>query len=111
MLRECAKRKYAYVHLLSGHDFPIKSQDYIHRFFNEHSGVQSLYSSDTELARAVAKNRIRYYWFFQEGMGSGNNRNNFMRKCLQYGLMYMQKFLGVNRIKGISADAIVYGAN
>jgi len=25
--------------------------------------------------------------------------------------MYMQKFLGVNRIKGISADVIAYGAN
>ena len=38
MLKECAKRKYAYVYPLSGHGFPIKSWDYIHRFYNEHSG-------------------------------------------------------------------------
>ena len=69
MLKECPKRKYAYVYPLSGHGFPIKSWDYIHRFFNEHSGGQFLYSSDTVLARAVARNCIRYYWFLQEGMG------------------------------------------
>lgn len=72
MLKECAKRKYAYVYPLSGHGFPIKSWDYIHRFFNEHSGEQFLYLSDTVLARAVARNCIRYYWFLQEGMGEQN---------------------------------------
>lgn len=31
---------YAYYHLLSGVDLPIKSQDYIHRFFEENAGKE-----------------------------------------------------------------------
>ncbi len=31
---------YAYYHLLSGQDLPIKSQDYIHQFFHEHQGKE-----------------------------------------------------------------------
>ena len=31
---------YAYYHLLSGQDLPIKSQDYIHQFFDEHQGME-----------------------------------------------------------------------
>ena len=73
MLKECAKRKYAYVYPLSGHGFPIKSWDYIHRFFNEHSGEQFLYSSDTVLARAVARNCI--IGSFRKVWGSRTNRN------------------------------------
>ena len=38
MLKECAKRKYAYVYPLSGHGFSIKSWDYIHIIENEGKG-------------------------------------------------------------------------
>lgn len=32
--------RYRYYHLLSGNDMPIKSQDYIHRFFEENDGKE-----------------------------------------------------------------------
>ena len=32
--------RYAYLHLISGVDFPIKTQDYIHEFFNSNIGYE-----------------------------------------------------------------------
>lgn len=33
-----SKKKYQYYHLISGVDLPIKSQDYIHHFFDRNNG-------------------------------------------------------------------------
>lgn len=38
LFEEAHKQKYVYYHLLSGVDLPIKSQDYIHAFFEKHNG-------------------------------------------------------------------------
>lgn len=38
LLRESVKRGYAYYHHLSGLDLPLKTQDEIHRFFEENAG-------------------------------------------------------------------------
>ena len=38
LLKAAVPRRYAYYHLLSGSDFPLKSQDQIHQFFKEHAG-------------------------------------------------------------------------
>jgi len=41
LLKEAAsKEHYAYYHLLSGMDLPIKSQDYIHEFFEKNNGKE-----------------------------------------------------------------------
>jgi len=41
LLKEAlSTEKYAYLHLLSGVDLPIKSQDYIHQWFAEHKGTE-----------------------------------------------------------------------
>ncbi len=34
-------REYDYVHLISGADLPLKNQDEIHRYFDEHKGEES----------------------------------------------------------------------
>lgn len=76
MLKECAKRKYAYVYPLSGHGFPIKSWDYIHRFFNEHSGGGSSFTHRTrcwpELLQGIVLGIIGS---FRKVWGSRTNRN------------------------------------
>jgi hypothetical protein len=40
LMSEAAKGDYDYVHLLSGVDFPVKSQSYIQSFFKEHDGKE-----------------------------------------------------------------------
>lgn len=50
---------YDYYHLLSGVDIPLKSQDYIHHFFNENNGKEFVgfyqYPMRTELDRKVRR--------------------------------------------------------
>lgn len=40
LFKEAAKGDYAYVHLISGSDLPLHSQDFIHNFCQEHQGLQ-----------------------------------------------------------------------
>lgn len=55
---------YDYYHLLSGMDMPIKSQDYIHEFFDRNKGKEfiNLWNLKTETL-----SRFRYYTLFPEG--------------------------------------------
>lgn len=58
---------YAYYHLLSGVDLPLKSQDYIHSFFEQHAGKEFVEfwlnkNHEKDLARKVN----RYYFFTKQ---------------------------------------------
>lgn len=81
LLRAAVPVRYAYYHLLSGQDLPIKDQDTIHAFFEEHNGKEFLnywpFKSHTQ-------NRFRYYTLFPEGAGSflPNLANNIFKGIL-----------------------------
>lgn len=55
---------YTYFHLLSGVDMPIKSQDYIHRFFSEQDGLLFIDISKSDIAEYVLERKIKYYRLF-----------------------------------------------
>ncbi len=55
---------YAYYHLLSGMDMPIKSQDEIHAFFRQNSGKEFLHLWKMP---GHTKMRVQYYTLFPEG--------------------------------------------
>ncbi len=57
---------YAYYHLISGVDLPIKSQDYIHAFFKEHEGCEFIGYSDSEYSDRLLEKRTAHYHFFTE---------------------------------------------
>lgn len=90
---------YRYFHLLSGADLPIKSQDYIHNFFDEHDGLEFV-AFDRPVPREIDVQRVRIYYLFQDIYG----RNH---KVFPYVLLYafdklfvkIQKLLHVNRFK------------
>jgi len=65
LLKAAAGRHYAYYHLLSGSDFPLKSQDEIHRFFEEHAGKEFLRFDSPKVPRRV-RERISLYHIFRE---------------------------------------------
>lgn len=57
---------YAYYHLLSGMDLPLKSQDEIHAFFAAHQGKEFVHCDASEEARRVAEKRTdRHYLFLR----------------------------------------------
>lgn len=59
-----AENSYDYYHLLSGLDLPIKSQDYIHGFFDRHKGKEfvSLWNF-----KKSTLSRFKYFTIFPEG--------------------------------------------
>lgn len=59
-----AKGPYIYYHLLSGVDLPLKSQDYIHDFFQRNSGKEFI--SFERVSKAIVDYRMRYIHLFQK---------------------------------------------
>ena len=81
---------YAFYHLLSGADLPLKSADEIYNFFNNNIGKEFIQSTPGDAAWQIKmKDRINHYCIFQEKAGRSNkiwqNRQNKLRK-LQYSL-------------------------
>lgn len=78
LLKEAVKGQYTYFHLLSGMDLPIKTQDQIHAFFQEHQGKEFL---DMWVFKSHTHRRFHYYTLFPEGAGSffPNLANNLFK--------------------------------
>ncbi|MCR5464851.1 MAG: beta-1,6-N-acetylglucosaminyltransferase [Bacteroidales bacterium] len=60
-----AKGPYLFYHLLSGVDLPLKSQDYIHDFFQRNSGKEFI--SFEPRSEEKVDHRMRYVHIFQKG--------------------------------------------
>ena len=84
-------RAYDYVHLISGADLPIKSNNQIHAFFKENNGLQFVHFTDDK-ATKESENRIRYYHLFRR-------RRNLLTKILAQIALRVQMLFGVNRLK------------
>lgn len=77
---------YDYYHLLSGMDLPIKSQEEIHRFFDENLGREFI--NLWEFKKST-RSRFRYYTVFPEGEGKFRTRIvNHIFKGLQMAVGY-----------------------
>lgn len=84
-------RVYDYVHLISGADLPIKSNDEIHRFFNENAGRQFVHFTADNVSES-SEDRIKYYHLFRR-------RRNLFTKILAQIALRVQMLCGVNRLK------------
>ena len=94
LLLECATnhRKYNYYHLLSGEDLPIKSQNYIHDFFERNDGMEFV-KIEKEIFNY--EHRVRYYYLFQEKYG--RTPHAFFVRCFNI----IQRILKINRSSSI----------
>lgn len=111
LLNKAIKGEYEYYHIISGVDLPLKSQEYIHKFFNANRGkefiniekIESTSWRDIEI-----KNRVKLYHFINNivNLRSKNRIITFLRK-IQDKLINLQVKLHVDRYK---AD-IWYGSN
>lgn len=92
-------KKYNYYHLISGHDFPLVSQEEFHNFFKKNYGKQFIDCRYKNINSMLF--RIRYYFPFQSFLSG----KNFMNRVLNKIGVLIQKTLGINRL----SDKIVYG--
>ena len=77
---------YDYYHLLSGMDLPIKNQDEIHRFFDDHKGKEFINLWEFKKSNL---SRFRYYTIFPEGESKFRTRIiNHIFKGLQMSVGY-----------------------
>lgn len=90
---------YSYYHLLSGVDTPVKSQDYIHNYFNQHQGLNfiNFQEYDKEFSHSQLELRYRQYHFLQDRF-IGKKRN--FAKYVDFASCYIQRLVGIKRSKG-----------
>lgn len=71
---------YAYYHLISGSDLPLKSQDYIHAFCQQHQGAEFIgFVPMDDKERRSARKRVGRYWALQPWFRT----NNVLKKALR----------------------------
>ena len=87
-----ARGPYRYYHLLSGVDLPLKSQDYIHRFFEEHAGKEFVGYTLTEMTPEIARRMQRWHLFPRHF----SRRRNLYSVFRALGIC-LQEFLGIRR--------------
>ncbi|MDO4566782.1 MAG: beta-1,6-N-acetylglucosaminyltransferase [Oscillospiraceae bacterium] len=85
------KGDYAYLHLVSGTDMPLKSQDELHEYFDEKQGTEFI---EFSAPRVDENTRCRFslYHFFMEWKSKGPRWKRLEDKSLE-----IQMRLGVNR--------------
>lgn len=88
---EKENKKYSYFHLISGCDLPIKSNEEIHDFFEQHDGKEFIHFSSNQVSDASVA-RIKYYHFFR-------GKRTFARKLISYAILKVEMLFGVNRLK------------
>lgn len=94
LLEYAIKNKYQYYHLLTGVSFPIKSNSYIHDFFDKNNGYEFVGFDNA----GDYSNRLKYNYIFNE-IGK---TNTVLKKAL-YNIrrfyIFTQKILKVNHFK------------
>lgn len=89
------KKDYQYLHLISGVDFPIKSQKYIHDFFDRNQGKEFIHFEGTKLPEED-KEKVMCYFPLQQYIGNRKKDSSFLY-CVQRVIVNVQKLLRVNR--------------
>lgn len=97
LLKNAAPKHYAYYHIISGLDLPLKSQDEIHAFFQNHF-PQNFIEFDQEAMRTRSfVDRTQYYYFFQNIIGRSNRPLMAPLKILERISLKTQKILHMKR--------------
>ncbi len=103
LLKEAVKSEYAYYHLLSGMDLPIKSQDEIYQFFQTYDGLEFVDEDMPKISEA-ALSRVRFsHKFYGKAGSAGDILGALETKA--------QRLLGADRTKKYSDIVFQKGRN
>ena len=96
LFRAASAKKYAYYHLLSGADLPLKTQDEIHEFFAGHRGYEFIYFCPQSFWKESVY-KYEQYRFFQEKIGRKQSGVWYQAERIS---VFLQRKLGVRRSGG-----------
>ena len=91
-----ANGSYAYYHLLSGADLPLKSQDYIHDFCDANQGKEFIGYTLTEITPEVIRKAQRWHLFPKDFRDRRLPKRIVRASCLR-----LQELLGIKRNKDV----------
>mgnify|MGYP001319032828 CR=1 FL=1 len=95
LLRESVKNgTYSYYHFISGVDLPLKTQNYIHCFFDKRQGTEFV-GFDAPVMQKRFYSRFQIYHIYQDRIGRQKSPLYYWEELL----VYMQKRLRFRRIK------------
>lgn len=100
-------QKFDFYHLISGADLPLKSQDKIHAFFDEHKDQNFIEYNDEYAATDECLGRMRYYfWAYDMKIKHGKKAIIYLDKLLRV----FQRTFRVNRLKKFP-EKVYMGSN
>lgn len=91
------KGPYAYYHLLSGQDLPIKSQDYIHNFMALHHNKEYVGFAQGDFNKSDLAYKTNYFHLFCAHYRDPNKLRRFCLACLRRGFVILQQILRYHR--------------
>lgn len=99
LMEKASKGEYRYFHLLSGFDLPIKSQAFIHDFFEKNDGKEFVSFWGPKMQEKCYE-WIKYYHFMQQFLRiSRNNLINRLFYAVETFSIWLQSIIGIDRIK------------
>lgn len=101
--------EYAYYHLISGVDLPIKSQNQIHDFFVKHDGNEFIAISDSDNVPAIMEEKLKYYKILSKYFRRNSRIITGVARRIRMCAEHIQKILHYNR-KYIYPE-MKYGSN
>lgn len=92
---------YSYYHLLSGVDMPLKSQDYIHHFFEMNAGKEFIGYYQGKLAKEIDR-KVRRWHLFPESFREKRGVITLGKRILRAGFIRLQLLCGIRRNKNVN---------
>ncbi len=92
--------EHAYYHLLSGVDMPLRSQDYIHAFFEKHRGKEFVGFTQAEISKQLER-KVKRFHLFPRHFRRENSFLGFTRRFLRSIFLKFQEVTGVYRNRAI----------
>lgn len=93
LLEKATKKGYLYYHLMSGVDMPLKTQKYIHKFFDDNYGTEFIHFDAPMIDKETYK-RVSKYVFFA-------SREKTLFEKIAYKLLMILEF-GIDRGKKVN---------
>lgn len=97
LFKFASKKRYLYYHLLSGVDLPLKSQDYIHDFFQKNKGREFVGFTQDKKNMADLTRKTSYYYFFLENYKSNKNIDRNISHVIHKFLLQVQVLFHIKR--------------
>lgn len=104
-------RKYDYIHLMSGQDYPIKSATAIHHFFLQHAGKQFLRYEHFDDWDGEGYERIRKYHLTNFHFPGKYLLQKLLNKLLPERKLPNMEFYGYSMFWALTPDCIEYVIN